>query len=65
MKTIYIQYVIPYQIKLVKIRAEPDNPNHCAAPPLSRAAVNLCWYYYICITRLYSLVIIYQLNILQ
>ena len=65
MKTIYIQYVIPHQLKLVKIRAEPDNPNHYAAPPLSRAAVNLCWYCYICNTRLYSIVIIYQLNILQ
>ena len=29
------------------MRAELANRNHCAVPFLSRAAVNLCWYYYI------------------
>ena len=29
------------------MRAKLVNLNHCAVPFLSRAAVNLCWYYYI------------------
>ena len=29
------------------MRAELANLNDCAVPFLSRAAVNLCWYYYI------------------
>ena len=28
------------------MRAELANLNHCTVPFLSRAAVNLCWYYY-------------------
>ena len=28
------------------MRTELANLNHCAVPFLSRAAVNLCWYYY-------------------
>ena len=38
--------VISYQLKLVKMRAELANLNHCVVHFLSRAAVNLCWYYY-------------------
>ena len=38
--------VISYQHKLIKMRAKLANINHCAVPLLSRAAVNLCWYYY-------------------
>ena len=34
-----------YQHKLIEMRAELANLNHCAVPFLSRAAVNLCWYY--------------------
>ena len=30
----------------MKMRAELARLNHCAVPFLSRAAVNLCWYYY-------------------
>ena len=38
-------HVISYQLKLIKMRAELANLNHCAVQFLSRAAVNLCWYY--------------------
>ena len=33
--------------KLIKMSAELASLNHCAVPFLSRAVVNLCWYYYI------------------
>ena len=36
--------IVPTQVE--KIRAELANLNHCAVPFLSRAAVNLCRYYY-------------------
>ena len=39
-------YVISYQLKLTKMRAELANLNHCAVPFLSCVAANLCWYYY-------------------
>ena len=42
---IIILIVYHYQHKLIKMRAELANLNHCAVPFLSRAAVNLCWYY--------------------
>ena len=35
---------VPTQVD--KMRAELTNLNHCAVPFLSRAAVNLCWYYH-------------------
>ena len=38
------QSVISDQLKLIKMRAEVANLNDCAAPFLSRAAVNLSWY---------------------
>ena len=38
---------ILYQRKLIKMRSELASLNHCAVPFLSRAAVNLCWYYII------------------
>ena len=41
-------YVLSYQLKLIKTRVELANQNHCAVPFLSRAAVSLCWYVYIC-----------------
>ena len=31
------------------MRAKLANLNHSAVPFLSRAAVNLCWYYYTCV----------------
>ena len=37
--------ITSYQLKLIKMRAELANLNHCAVPFLSRADVNLCWYY--------------------
>ena len=41
-------YLNPYysctNLKLKKMRAELANPNHCAVPFLSRAAVKLSWY---------------------
>ena len=40
------KYVTSYQLKLKKMSAELANLNHCAAPFLSRAAVNLYWYYF-------------------
>ena len=42
---IYI-YTSSYQLKLIKMRDKLATRNHCAAPFLSRVAVNLCWYYY-------------------
>ena len=36
--------VISYQLKLVKMRAKLANRNDCAAPFLSRATADLCWY---------------------
>ena len=33
-----------YQLKLIKMRAELSNLNHCAIPFLSRAAINLSVY---------------------
>ena len=43
---------------MTKMRAELANLNHCAVSLLSRAAANLCWYYYILqhiiLHRLYS-----------
>ena len=45
--TVYRYAVISYQLKLIKMRAELTNLNNCAVPILSRAAVNLCWYYYV------------------
>ena len=39
------QELLSYQRRLIKMRAKTDNINHCAVPLLSRAAVNLCWYY--------------------
>ena len=38
--------MISYQLKLIKMRSELANLNDCAVPFLSRAAANLCWYYY-------------------
>ena len=38
--------IISYQLKLTKMRAELADLNHCAVLFLSRAAVNLRWYYY-------------------
>ena len=35
-----------YQLKLIKMRDELANLNLCAVPFLSRAAVNLYWYWY-------------------
>ena len=43
-----------YQLKLINMRAKLANLNDCAVPFLSRAAANLCWYYYTCITVLVS-----------
>ena len=40
--------IIPYQLKLTKMRAELANLNHCAVPYLNRTAVNLCWLCNIC-----------------
>ena len=40
-----METITSYQIKLIKMRAELANLNHCAVPFLNRAAVNLCWYY--------------------
>ena len=42
-----IMYVLSYQLKLIKMHAKLANLNHYAVPFLSRAGVNLCWYYYI------------------
>ena len=40
----YILYTIwSYQLKLMKMRAELANLNHCAVPFLSCAVVNLSW----------------------
>ena len=36
--------IVPTQVE--KMRAEVANLNHCAEPFLSRAAANMCWYYY-------------------
>ena len=36
---------IKYQHKLKIMSAELANLNNCAVPILSRATVNLCWYY--------------------
>ena len=36
-------HIVPTQVK--KMRAELATLNDCAVPFLSRAAVNLCWYY--------------------
>ena len=38
--------VLSYQLKLIKMHAKLSSLNHCAEPFLSRAAVNLCWYWY-------------------
>ena len=38
-------YVLSYLLKLIKMRAKLANLNHCAVSLLSRAAVNLCWYF--------------------
>ena len=38
-------YIISYKLKLTKMRVELANLNDCAVPFLSRAAVNLFWYY--------------------
>ena len=40
----HVLIVQPYQLKLIKMRAELANIHHCAVPFLSRAAVNLSWY---------------------
>ena len=37
------------------MRAELVNLNHCAVPFLSRAAANLCWYYYSIYYKVYSI----------
>ena len=39
------------------MRADLANLNHYAVPLLSRAAVNLCWYYYIYIYIIHILYI--------
>ena len=41
-----IAQVLSYQLKLIKMRANLGNLSDCAVPLLSRAATNLCWYYY-------------------
>ena len=38
--------IVSYQLNMKKMRTELANLNHCAVPFLSRAAVNLSWYYY-------------------
>ena len=38
--------LIKYQRKLIKMRAELANLNHCAVPFLTRASAFLCWYYF-------------------
>ena len=43
-----------YQLKLIKMRTELANLNHCAVPFLSRAAVNLSWYYLTLYTVIYG-----------
>ena len=40
-------YILSYQLKLIKMSSKLANLNNCAVPFLSRAAVNLRWYYYI------------------
>ena len=53
------------------MRAELGGLNHCAVPVLSRAAANMCWYYYIplvivtnaqraVVTRVVSAALIFQ-----
>ena len=37
-------FVLSYQLKLIKMRAEFASLNPCAVPFLSRAGVNLSWY---------------------
>ena len=37
---------VPLPTQVDKMRAELANLNDCAVPFLSRAAANLCWYYY-------------------
>ena len=44
-------YIISYQLKFVKMRAELSNVNHCAVLFISRAAVNLYWYYIVLYCR--------------
>ena len=44
--SLVIVFVISYQLKLIKMRAELANLNHSVVPFLSRAVVKLCWYYY-------------------
>ena len=39
-----VKVVLSYQFKLIIMRAEIANLNHCAVPFLSRAAVNFRWY---------------------
>ena len=39
--------VLSYQFKLIKMHAKLANLDHSAVPFLSRASVNLCWYYYV------------------
>ena len=40
------KHVLSYQLKLIRMRVKLAILNHCAVPFLSRAAANLCWYYY-------------------
>ena len=40
-------YLLSYQLKLIKMRAKLSSLNHCTVLLLSRAAVNLYWYWYI------------------
>ena len=42
--TIYLSMIKPTAVE--KMRTELANINHCAVLFLSRAAVNVCWYYY-------------------
>ena len=44
LSTVYKTNVQSYQRKLIKVRAELANLNHCAVSFLRRAAVNLSWY---------------------
>ena len=40
-----VAFILSYQLKLTKMRAELANLNHCAVSFLSRATANLYWYY--------------------
>ena len=46
--------VLSYEVKLIKMRAKLVNLNHCAVPFLSRAAANLCWFYYYVVYYIYT-----------